>query len=108
MDNPVPQDLTATPTTDYGPSMACMCEKCGAMVEAIFQPVGRMVCQALGKPLPCTDEFEACQAATTRPDGYTGTQADMNLVYPAVSRERARRAVAPSCLQLTADVSVCR
>ena len=89
-DNPVPQGLTATPTTDYGPSMACMCEKCGAMIEAIFQPVGRMVCQALGKPLPCTDEFEACQAATTRPDGYTGTQADMNLVYPPVSSQRAR------------------
>ena len=39
-DNPVPQDLIATPNFDYGPSMQCMCEKCGAMVEAIFQPVG--------------------------------------------------------------------
>ena len=84
-----PQDLVATPTTDYGPAMACMCEKCGAEVEAIFQPVGRMVCAALQKPLPCQAEFEACQAVTTRPTGYSGTQAGMDLLYPTVSRERA-------------------
>ena len=80
-----PQDLTATPTSDHGPAMACMCEKCGAMVEAIFQPVGRFVCQEVGFDLPCQAEFEACQAATTRPAGYSGTEAGMDVVYPQVS-----------------------
>ena len=84
-----PQNLTATPTTDYGPAMACMCEKCGAEVEAIFQPVGRAVCQAVAPeaPLPCQAEFDACQAATTRPEGYTGTAAEMNISYPPVSTD---------------------
>jgi hypothetical protein len=84
---PVPQNLTATATTDHSAAFGCMCTNCGAMVEAIFQPIGRSVCQAVvpASPLPCQTEFDACQAATTRPDGYTGTAADMNLAYPPVS-----------------------
>ena len=84
-ENPVPQDLTATPTDDDTEIISCMCANCGAMVEAIFQPVGRAVCQAVGAPLPCQAEFDACQAATTRPAGYSGTVAGMDLAYPPVS-----------------------
>lgn len=83
-----PQNLTATSTEDQSAGFACMCEKCGAMVEAIFQPVGRWACAAVGFDLPCQSEFDACQAATTRPDGYTGSAAGMDIAYPPVSRYR--------------------
>jgi hypothetical protein len=88
-DNPVPQDQTATATDDDTEIIRCMCTNCGAMVEAIFQPVGRAVCQAVAPeaPLPCQAEFDACQAATTRPDGYSGTAAEMNIAYPPVSTD---------------------
>merc|ERR1719230_1720894 len=58
-----------------------MCQNCGAMVEAIFQPVGRFACAAVGHELPC-------QAATTRPAGYSGTAADMDITYPTISPPR--------------------
>ena len=84
-DNPVPQDQTATATVDTTAIFGCMCEKCGGMVEAIFQPVGRAVCAEVGFPLPCQTEFDACQAATSRPTGFTGTAAGMDIEYPPVS-----------------------
>eukprot|EP01052_Picozoa_sp_SAG31_P045298 SAG31_NODE_8215_length_1494_cov_3.767025_1_plen_413_part_10 len=88
VDAPVPQDLTAggADATDISGDFACMCENCGAMVEAIFQPIGRAVCGELGFPLPCQAEFDTCQAATPdgRPDGYTGSAAGLDLVYPVL------------------------
>lgn len=80
-----PQDLTTTATIDNSAIFGCICEKRGAMVEAIFQPVGCAVCAQMGFPLPCQTEFDACQVATTRADGFTRTAAGMDIVYPPVS-----------------------
>ena len=107
-DAPVPQDQTATATEDKSAAFACMCHNCGAMVESIFQPVGRSVCQAIGAdPLPCQTEFDACQAATTRPTGTTGSAATFDLVYPTVSKTLSPglhiQACSLWCVSLTTD-----
>jgi hypothetical protein len=105
-DNPVLQDQTATATDDHSAAFACMCNNCAASVESIFQPVGRAVCQAIGAaPLPCQAEFDACQAATTRPAGTTGSAATFDLVYPQVSKILSPslliQACSPRCVSLT-------
>ena len=56
------QDKTATATTDYTTMFACVCQNCGATIEAIFQPIGRAICKTVGQDLPCASEFDACKA----------------------------------------------
>ena len=71
-DATAPQDLAATATIDNSAIFG-------------FQPVGCAGCAQTGFPLPCQTEFDACQVATTRADGFTRTAAGMDIVYPPVS-----------------------
>jgi len=67
-------EVTKAVTNDVSHVMACVCSECGATLEAIFQPIGRDVCTALGVELPCADELAACEAtdATAEAALYTG------------------------------------
>ena len=67
-------EVTKAVTDDLSAIMACMCTECGAVVEAIFHPIGRDVCTALGAELPCAAELAACEATDAVAEAalYTG------------------------------------
>eukprot|EP01047_Picozoa_sp_COSAG01_P075614 COSAG01_NODE_13011_length_1649_cov_2.258065_1_plen_284_part_00 len=79
-----PQNLTADSSSyNHTDVFSCMCDKCGSTLEAIFQPVGRMICTMVGYNLPCQTEFDACTAANGVGTGATGSLAGGDLKYPA-------------------------
>jgi hypothetical protein len=80
-----PQNLTADSSSyNHTDVFSCMCQHCGSTLEAIFQPVGRMICTMVGHNLPCQTEFDACTAANGVGTGATGSLAGGDLKYPAV------------------------
>eukprot|EP01050_Picozoa_sp_SAG11_P014163 SAG11_NODE_1715_length_4396_cov_3.282290_6_plen_137_part_00 len=74
---------TGTSITDHTDVFTCACNQCGAGVEAIFQPIGRSMCEIIGAdPVPCQPEYEACMEANPDPEGISsGTTADGDLLY---------------------------
>ena len=80
-----PQNLTAVPHENLTATFSCMCENCAATLEAIFQPIGRAICSAIGKDLPCAKEFDDCKKANAGKITSTGSLAAKNLKYPAVT-----------------------
>ena len=79
-----PQNITGKATKDHSAHFECVCEKCGGPIEAIFQPIGRAICETVGKSLPCQTEFDACKAANAGSITSTGSLAAGNLKYPPV------------------------
>ena len=77
--------LVGFPTANYTTGMQCACTKCGSTLEAIFQPIGRPVCAAMGTPLPCHAEYETCTSVNGYGPGASGSIENMDLVYPFVS-----------------------
>lgn len=43
--------------------LECVCKQCSALVEPIWQPIGREGCGKFGVELPCQAELDACLAA---------------------------------------------
>lgn len=93
-----PQNLTADSSGyNHTDVFSCMCEKCGSTLEAIFQPVGRMICTMVGHDLPCQTEFDACVAANGAGAGATGSLAGADLKYPPVGGGGDRSRSASVC-----------
>ena len=54
-------------------------------MEAIFQPIGRPICKAIGYNLPCDAELTACLVANPNPASVsTGSMATKDLVVKPV------------------------
>ena len=80
-----PANVTATVNANFTDQFSCACQKCAAVMEAIFQPVGRPICKAIGYDLPCDAELTACLAANPNaPNISTGSMATKDLVFKPV------------------------
>jgi hypothetical protein len=89
-----PINNTATVNKNITDAFICGCSKCGATVEAIFQPVGRMVCKKFGYDLPCAAEMDACIKANPLPASIsTGSMATDDLKFTPVPPGKKNSAV---------------
>jgi hypothetical protein len=89
-----PVNSTATVNKNITDAFVCGCSKCGATVEAIFQPVGRMVCKKFGHDLPCATEMDACIKANPLPASIsTGSMATEDLKFTPVGPGKRNNAI---------------
>jgi hypothetical protein len=89
-----PATVTATVNSNITDAFICGCEKCAATVEAIFQPVGRMVCKKFGHDLPCATEMDACIKDNPLPTSIsTGSMATDDLKFTPVPAGKKNSAV---------------
>jgi hypothetical protein len=93
---PQEKTKTATDSTTAIAHMTCMCNNCAGAVEAIFQPVGRSVCEVLGADMPCKTELAACEASAAGALATSGSTATFDTVFTPVGGPGSASVMAPS------------